>query len=315
MIPYYWKSPAGNFGDDLNLWLWDALLPGFRDWEHAHWLMGVGTVLSASMPAPASYMVVGSGIGYGAFPDNRAGWDIRCVRGPRTARALGLAPEAGIIDPAALITRLDMITPTPGSGRDVYIPHWDSDMKSDYDWPDICARAGIDYLSPRRDAKEVIGAIAGASRVITESMHGAILADAYRVPWCGVSLDANFNQFKWHDWGDSIGLDFEITPLPQQMQSLRRKLRQMRGKSEPVNHVRATSHAPDDAPKAAAPHPHARKPHSPLVKAAHKLQAALTVRKLKAVQKERFYLSDETQLNAQLDRLEDTLRLIRQDFS
>lgn len=27
MHPYYWESAHGNFGDDLNLWLWDFLLP------------------------------------------------------------------------------------------------------------------------------------------------------------------------------------------------------------------------------------------------------------------------------------------------
>jgi succinoglycan biosynthesis protein ExoV len=27
MKPFYWESDHGNFGDDLNLWLWDFLLP------------------------------------------------------------------------------------------------------------------------------------------------------------------------------------------------------------------------------------------------------------------------------------------------
>ena len=31
MKPLYWESQYGNFGDDLNLWLWDFLLPGFRE--------------------------------------------------------------------------------------------------------------------------------------------------------------------------------------------------------------------------------------------------------------------------------------------
>ena len=46
MKPYYWESQHGNFGDDLNLWLWDFLLPGFRDVHAETLLVGVGTVLN-----------------------------------------------------------------------------------------------------------------------------------------------------------------------------------------------------------------------------------------------------------------------------
>ena len=27
---YYYHSSHGNFGDDLNTWIWDALLPGWQ---------------------------------------------------------------------------------------------------------------------------------------------------------------------------------------------------------------------------------------------------------------------------------------------
>ncbi|RVI74215.1 polysaccharide pyruvyl transferase family protein, partial [Sinorhizobium meliloti] len=46
MKPYYWESQHGNFGDDLNLWLWDFLLPGFREVHPETLLVGVGTVLN-----------------------------------------------------------------------------------------------------------------------------------------------------------------------------------------------------------------------------------------------------------------------------
>lgn len=28
---YYYESKEGNFGDDLNRWLWDSIFPGFFD--------------------------------------------------------------------------------------------------------------------------------------------------------------------------------------------------------------------------------------------------------------------------------------------
>ena len=45
MQPFYWESAHGNFGDDLNLWLWDFLLPGFREVHPEVLLVGVGTCL------------------------------------------------------------------------------------------------------------------------------------------------------------------------------------------------------------------------------------------------------------------------------
>ena len=49
MKPYYWESQHGNFGDDLNLWLWDFLLPGFREAHADVLLVGVGTVLNSAL--------------------------------------------------------------------------------------------------------------------------------------------------------------------------------------------------------------------------------------------------------------------------
>ena len=94
MKPYYWESHHGNFGDDLNLWLWDYLIPGFRDVQPETLLVGVGTVLNkALLSDPGHKLVLGSGFGYGTVPDmsNAAEWDIRCVRGPLTARSAASA--------------------------------------------------------------------------------------------------------------------------------------------------------------------------------------------------------------------------------
>ena len=52
MKPYYWESQHGNFGDDLNLWLWDFLLPGLRDVHPEILLVGVGTVLNDVLLPP-----------------------------------------------------------------------------------------------------------------------------------------------------------------------------------------------------------------------------------------------------------------------
>lgn len=208
---YHWPSPAGNFGDDLNLWLWDFLLPGFREQDTDTLLVGVGTVLdTALLPAGRRKMVVGSGTGYGKSPDvsDTGKWDIRCVRGPKTAQALGLPAEKGIIDPAAVIPDMPDFQNIRQHGEAVFVPHWESALFGQ--WDRVCESVGIRYIDSCGESHEVIRQIAGASLVIAESMHAAILADAFRVPWIAVSTSRQINSFKWEDWAAS--LEVEYTP-------------------------------------------------------------------------------------------------------
>jgi succinoglycan biosynthesis protein ExoV len=222
---HHFHDPEGNFGDDLNHWLWDALLPGWRAAWPDTWLVGVGTLINDKMPAGAPKMVMGSGVGYGELPSPGLLAECRfvSVRGPRSADALGIAPELGILDPAALIPLLPDFADIGRHGEILFIPHHRSVHRQD--WPALCARAGLSYLSPCGEAKAVIRRIAGAKLVVTESMHGAILADAFGVPWHAVSINAQFNGWKWADWGESLGVAVTIHPLASALEPLIRRLK------------------------------------------------------------------------------------------
>lgn len=215
MKPYYWESDHGNFGDDLNLWLWDFLLPGMREAHDETLLVGVGTVLNkVLLPAGQHKLVIGSGFGYGALPDfsNADEWDIRCVRGPLTAKKIGLPPEKGIVDPAVLVTEMPEFQNLPKNGRKTFIPHWESAIAGL--WPEICKTVGLSYLDPRGEAKAVIREIAQSELIVAESMHGAILADAFRVPWVAVTTSQSINSFKWNDWASTVGVTYAPKHVP-----------------------------------------------------------------------------------------------------
>ena len=222
---HHFHDPEGNFGDDLNHWLWDALLPGWRAAWPDTWLVGVGTLINDKMPAGAPKMVMGSGVGYGELPSPGLLAECRfvSVRGPRSAAALEIEPELGILDPAALIPLLPDFADIGRHGEALFIPHHRSVHRQD--WPALCARAGLSYLSPCGEAKAVIRRIAGAKLVVTESMHGAILADAFGVPWHAVSINAQFNGWKWADWGESLGVAVTIHPLASALEPLIRRLK------------------------------------------------------------------------------------------
>jgi succinoglycan biosynthesis protein ExoV len=245
MTPFYWESTHGNFGDDLNLWLWDFLLPDLRKKHPETLLVGVGTVLNRLILPPTGHkIVIGSGFGYGTLPDmsDRRQWDIRCVRGPLTAEKAGLPASLGIIDPAVLVTEMPEFRNVAKSGRQTFVPHWESAAVGL--WPDICKTVGLSYLDPRGEAKSVIREIAQSSLVIAESMHGAILADAFRVPWVPVSTSPSINSFKWNDWAQTVGVTYAPRHVPV---STRAEAVAKGARFWGVDFERPTARADDDA--------------------------------------------------------------------
>ena len=89
---HYFRSPHGNFGDDLNAWLWPELLPGvWDDGSDGITFVGIGTILNRLVPDTRLKIVAGSGVGYSPLPPNLhdGSWEILGLRGPRSARAAG----------------------------------------------------------------------------------------------------------------------------------------------------------------------------------------------------------------------------------
>lgn len=207
----YW-STRHNFGDSLNPWLWEKLLPGAFDHDSSEILVGIGTILNHKIPGAGHKHVFGSGYGYGWTPDvHGPDWTIYCVRGPRTAAKLNIARDLAITDPAVLIRRFV----SPSSARSdeiVFIPHFESlDIGQ---WESACRLANLTLVNPCDTIENVIQKIRGAKLVVAEAMHGAIVADALRVPWVPVRPLIKKNEQKWLDWFDSLGLVCQPRPLP-----------------------------------------------------------------------------------------------------
>jgi succinoglycan biosynthesis protein ExoV len=222
----YWRSAHGNFGDDLNEWLWREMLPGIWDDGDGIRFIGIGTVLDRGLETDQFTVIFGSGAGYAAPP--RTLKDARkCkvygVRGPLSAGAVGIAPDLALTDPAILLAALPRFQNLPRRGV-IFVPHWKSVGIGT--WPAICREAGIDYVDPRQDSELVIRRIGSASLVLAESMHAAIVADALRVPWISVTTTPEFLAFKWADWAASLGMTISTCLLrPSSLQeALRNRL-------------------------------------------------------------------------------------------
>lgn len=205
---YYFKAESGNFGDDLNLWLWPKLLPtNFFDDDASTIFVGIGTLLNHRIPAANKTVVFGAGHGYGTKPILDSTWDIFCVRGPKTALELGLSPAYAITDPAILIYEFTRKAIFPISGRVGLLMHCDSVAYGQ--WDQLAKEAGLYFIDPRWDVDRVIRELGSCERIITEAMHGAIFADAMRIPWTPIIAYPHISLFKWQDWTASLELKFE----------------------------------------------------------------------------------------------------------
>lgn len=293
---YYFRSESGNFGDDLNPWLWQRLLPGFFDDDDDTLFVGIGTLLNHRIPTGGRKIVFGSGAGYGAVPVIDESWTIHCVRGPLTAGALGVAPSLALTDAAALISSLGLAVPRRDGGV-AFMPHCAS--ADNADWERICVAAGIRYIDSRATPDRVLPEIARSEILVAEAMHGAIVADALRVPWVPAVCYDHISSFKWRDWTASLGLDYAPVMLPGVWDAERTLglSRRMRNRLK-----RALLHLGVSGENWTRP-PHSRSPRKDvnrLVDALGALSGRLSPR-----------LSDDWRLMAAVQRLQEKLELVK----
>lgn len=210
----YYKKSTPNFGDDLNGDLWPSLVPDYFNAAAETGFVGIGTIIGMPVTGIQRLHVFSSGAGY----DRPEAWrdlevTYECVRGPVSARLLGLADRIALTDGAILTPLAEGFPQRAAAGSTtLVIPHFQS--LAHPGWAEAVHLAGYELLDPRGAPKEVIRRIAGARLVLTESLHGAILADTYGVPWVAFATSGNFGATKWVDWCLSLGMQCRFTMVP-----------------------------------------------------------------------------------------------------
>lgn len=194
--------------------MWASLLPtGFLDDDDNDLFLGAGSILWPHLPKDQTKHVIGSGWGgYSGIPDVSDGsWNFVWVRGPLTAERLGISPKLAIADAAILLRKTPLPAPTSGGGI-AFMPHFESTARGN--WEAACKLAGLTYLDPRAEPDRLLAEIQGADMIITEAMHGAIVADALRTPWIGIVPFFPQHRMKWQDWAQSLEIPLRPVQLP-----------------------------------------------------------------------------------------------------
>lgn len=228
----YFKSINGNFGDDLNPWLWPKVFNGNISEHDDSYLLGIGSILHSQnkdlKPISDKKKIV---FGTGVRPANNYSelkiddtWDIRFLRGPYSVRAFGNQHEY-ITDAAYVVRQLDFFSELMKTEKKYEIsimPYFHS--VEYFDWEQISKDLGYHYISPysEKGVEHTLKEIAASKYIVSEAMHGAILADVLRVPWIRFVLTTphteggRVSDFKWNDWLNSIDIyktDVVYTPL------------------------------------------------------------------------------------------------------
>lgn len=211
----YYKAKKGNFGDDLNPWLWQHLF-GEEDESDGLDLVGIGSILfnnNKIFNKDRTKIVFGSGIR--PMPDSfnpTENWKILFLRGPLSSGYLNNRYPY-ITDPAYCVRHTQFFGDIIGQKKKYeisFMPHYQSIGL--VDWEMICKKLKIHLISSKNElgVEFTLKEIAASKFLITEAMHGAILADTFRVPWHRLILSTPYtegplvSEFKWNDWLLSI---------------------------------------------------------------------------------------------------------------
>lgn len=224
---YQWPSPQGNVGDDLNAWLWPRLFGSdFFDGVPDILLIGIGSVLDNRHLKAPHRIVFGAGLrGESGAPDISApGWTVEFVRGPRSAGVLGLGPDQWISDPAILAPLADRALqarcdPKPLSKRPSivgFVPYFKTPIGLA---AGIAAAADLKLIPATLAPEQFMSNLLQCDAVLCEAMHGAILADAFGIPWMGCRIagyrrEGPTHYFKWADWMQTLDLAPRFLTLP-----------------------------------------------------------------------------------------------------
>ena len=212
---HYYKPPDGssNFGDELNRFIWNHYFPNFFDEDNTSVFFGIGTIMRAAKKIypDTAITIFGSGA-HASSQEMEPNFEVDFVRGPFSAKALGLDDTKWITDPAILTPKVFPMLGVKKRYKYSYMPHF---SVANHYYKEVFESIGIHYIDPRDEVEDILERINATEVLLTEAMHGAILADAYRVPWLPVYSYSSLNHFKWKDWSESLGIQIRSNKIPR----------------------------------------------------------------------------------------------------
>ncbi len=205
---YWWKGRP-NFGDALTPLLLERFSRVRAVWSEPQdaEILSVGSILESLKLYPDwDGVVLGSGKLYDTYKPTLQRASVMALRGPLTAEIPGVV----LGDPGILSDEL--VTVSKRTFDLGIVPHWsDNDLEKRREFRGVWKTVVID---PEGDPLDVIQQIGSCKKIVSSSLHGVIVADAFGIPRrtevAPRLLNNEGGTFKFLDWAASIGVPFSI---------------------------------------------------------------------------------------------------------
>jgi len=199
----YWCAGVPNFGDQLSASVveWAAGVPVTwvpRRYERK--ILGVGSILHRAL-APDD-CVWGSGLIRDEVISPPVGVTFLAVRGPLTRENIRADVPEVFGDPALLLPQFHAHSVEVRYSVGI-VPHYVDYAVVDNDDPSVCV------VDVTRSWEDVVDEIRSCELIVSSSLHGVIVAEAYGIPavWVRISDGVIGGSFKFHDYLLATGRD------------------------------------------------------------------------------------------------------------
>lgn len=227
---YWWRSKSlpVNFGDALNPIIVERV--SGKPVKHAGYpacdMLAIGSLLDAAARRSWRWAIRHPGKqlpvwGTGSFGKVRGSKFFKhfAVRGPMTRDVIGLPETTVLGDPALLMRRF--ISAQSKKHRWGVIPHFMHEQHPMLQ--QVINELGgllIDVKYP--DAEETCRSIQQCDFILSSSLHGLIIADAFSIPsvWLRIPPLGAGDFFKFHDYAESVGRELAQVKIGDPLENL-----------------------------------------------------------------------------------------------
>ena len=208
-IHFFRHGAFYNLGDELAPYIIEKLTGLSTEKvdisSHDNAIFSVGSILAEA--CNSNHAIWGSGL-ISAQARPKIYPQIFAVRGPLTARLLEIPNKVALGDPALLMPDLFCPNHTEKKYKLGIIPHYIDQKSFVSRFDDEGEKSFVILNIASKNIEDFISVLLQCDFVISSSLHGVILAQAYQIPavWVEFSDSVIGNGFKFHDYFQSIGV-------------------------------------------------------------------------------------------------------------
>ena len=212
LVRVHWGRHLNNFGDCLtpDILKYYGMTPAYISSNEEADIILAGTILQWVKPSFNGY-IVGTGGDRGKIPSFPYA-KIKAVRGKYTRDCLNLSSDVLLGDPGLLMSYIYSSHVEQIYELGIILHFVDKDK---YLFDNIKKRGGVLFINVLDSPKHVVSKIKKCKHIVSSSLHGLIIADAYHIPNAWIlnrnTMPTHFYEEKFEYYYSSLDI-IDVTP-------------------------------------------------------------------------------------------------------